>query len=125
MKIVIKGRLPGLNEYIAAERTNRHAAAKMKREAQALVMLQVRRQIRRPLAEPVYMCYLWVEPNRKRDKSNICGFGRKVIEDALVKCGALKNDGWADIAGFADDFAVDKGYPRIEIDIQEDYQCTG
>lgn len=124
MTITIRGRLPGLNEYIAAERTNRHAAAKMKREAQGLVQLQLRRQIRGKLREPVYMRYTWYEPDRRRDKSNISAYGRKIIEDALVKCGALENDGWRNIAGFADEFAVDKGRPRIEIEILEEYQCT-
>lgn len=119
MKIVIKGRLPGLNEYIAAERTNRHAAAKMKRDAQALVQLQLKRQIRGKLREPVYMRYTWYEQDRRRDKSNVCAYGRKIIEDALVKCGALENDGWRNIAGFVDEFAVDRGRPRIEIEIEE------
>ena len=31
----------------------------------------------------------------------------------------LRNDGWQNIAGFTDDFAVDKGRPRIEIEIEE------
>lgn len=36
--LVIPGTLPGLNEYIAAERTNRYKAAAMKREAESLVL---------------------------------------------------------------------------------------
>lgn len=36
--LVIPGTLPGLNEYIAAERTNRYKAAVMKREAESLVL---------------------------------------------------------------------------------------
>lgn len=32
--LVIPGTLPGLNEYIAAERTNRYKAAAMKRKAE-------------------------------------------------------------------------------------------
>ena len=65
------------------------------------------------------MRYLWVEKNRRRDKDNISSFGRKVIQDALVKMGVLRNDGWENIEGFSDNFAVDKGKPRIEIEIEE------
>ena len=34
MKFVILGTLPGLNEYISAERSNRHSAAKMKKQTE-------------------------------------------------------------------------------------------
>ena len=120
MKLIIPGRLPGLNEYIDAERTNRYKAAQMKREAETLVILSARRCLRGSKAKgPVMMYYLWVEPNQKRDKDNISGYGRKIIQDALVKAGFLKNDGWADIVGFADDFAVNKGNPHIEVVIEE------
>lgn len=118
--LTIPGRLPGLNEYIAAERTNRHAAAKMKREAQQAVEWCVRSQLRGVRFErPVRMAYRWFERDRKRDKDNVSAFGRKVIQDALVRVGVLKNDNWAYIEGFADEFAVDKKRPRIEVEIDD------
>ena len=59
------------------------------------------------------MRYTWIEQNRKRDKDNIA-FAKKFIQDALRLAGILKNDGWAEIAGFSDDFQVDpKGYAVI------------
>lgn len=64
----------------------------------AAVVAVLRGQIRRPLREPVYCRYLWVERDRRRDKDNIAAFGRKVIQDALVQMGALRNDGWGGIA---------------------------
>jgi len=36
-----------------------------------------------------------------------------------VLVGILDNDGWKNIKGFTDDFAVDKGSPRIEVVIVE------
>ena len=66
------------------------------------------------------MRYTWYEPNRRRDKDNICAGGRKVIQDALVKGGYLRNDGWKEIAGFSDEFRVDKSCPRIEVEIEEE-----
>lgn len=119
-KLIIPGRLPGLNEYIEACRRNKYKANKMKKDAEDLVMLCARQQLRGWKARgPVMMFYLWVEKDRRRDKDNVSGYGRKIIQDALVKGKFLKNDGWNDIEGFADDFAVDKGNPRIEIVIEE------
>ena len=119
-KLIIFGRLPGLNEYIDAERTNRYKAASLKADAERLVMAYARRDLKRWRAKsPVYMRYTWYEANRRRDKDNVSGYGRKVIQDALVKGGYLRNDGWNEIAGFSDDFRVDKSRPRIEIEIEE------
>lgn len=65
------------------------------------------------------MQYTWYEPDRRRDMDNISSFGRKVIQDGLVKAGVLKNDGWKQIARFSDDFFVDAKNPRIEVLIEE------
>lgn len=118
MKLIIPGRLPGLNEYIEAERGNRYAAAKMKEDTEDYIVIFANQQIPRPLKTPVYMSYLWIEPDRRRDKSNIA-FAKKFIEDALIKAGKLPNDGWKQIKGFKDDFDVDKRNPRVEIEIEE------
>lgn len=119
-KLIIFGRLPGLNEYIDAERTNRYKAASLKADAERLVMVYARRDLKRWRAKsPVYMRYTWVERDRRRDKDNVSGYGRKVIQDALVKLGYLRGDGWAHIVGFSDEFAVDKARPRIEVEIEE------
>lgn len=118
MKLVIPFSLPGLNEYINAERSHRHQAARLKRETQDNIILALKRQIRRPLREPVIMHYTWVEKDRKRDKDNIA-FSKKFVQDALVKMRVLKNDGWPNIEGFTDSFCVDKKRPRVEIEIEE------
>lgn len=120
MKLTIWGTLPGLNEFIDANRRNYHAGAKLKKEAQFLVVMAARKSLKRWRPEgPVYMTYRWFEPNKKRDMDNIAAGGRKIIQDALVEAGVLKNDGWNDIAGFRDEFYVDKKEPRIEVEIEE------
>lgn len=119
MKLVIPFTLPGLNEYISAERTHRQKAANLKRDTQQAVALVLRRQIKRPLKEPVVMHYTWYERSQRRDKDNISAFGRKIIQDALVQIKALQNDGWANIKGFTDSFQVDKKNPRVEIEIED------
>lgn len=118
-KITIQGRLCGLNEYIAAERTNRYRGAEMKRENERMVMAAIRQQLRGiKITKPVYMEYKWVEKNKRRDLDNIT-FGRKIIQDSLIKAGILKDDGWKYIVGFSDRFQVDRENPRIEIKIKE------
>lgn len=122
----IPGRLPGLNEYIEAERSHRLRAARMKSDAENEVMRYIRLDLGRiRVTAPVRIDYRFYEPDRRRDKDNIAGFAHKVIQDALVKAAALKNDGWCDIIGFADSFYVDKQHPRIEITITEESESDG
>lgn len=118
-KFTIKGTLPGLNELIEAERRNRFIGAKLKKQYEAVVMRAARSLGNVEFEEPVYMVYHWYEKDRRRDKDNICAFGRKVIQDALVKARFLRNDGWKNIAGFEDRFYVDKDKPRVVVEILE------
>ena len=115
--LTIPGTLPGLNEYISAERTNKYKAAAMKKNAEELIGLYARSQLRGVLfTGPVTMRYTWYEKDRRRDKDNIA-FARKFIQDALVKAGVLQGDGWQHIEGFTDTFAVDPSNPRICVTI--------
>lgn len=119
-RLAIPGTLPNLNDYIAAERTNRHKGAKMKADSGNVVAAAIRQCLRGVRIEKtVYMEYTWYEPNKRRDKDNVSSFGRKVIQDALVQCGVLKDDGWKYVVGFSDSFEVDNKNPRIEVLIKE------
>lgn len=116
-KFTIRGTLPGLNEYITAERGNRYRAAEMKKRCESVVMHAARSLGSLQVQEPVYMVYHWYEKDRRRDKDNISGYGRKIIQDALVKAHILQNDGWKNICGFEDRFEVDRKNPRIVVEI--------
>jgi hypothetical protein len=118
-KFTIRGTLPGLNELIEAERRNRFIGAKLKKQYEAVVMRAARSLGNVEFEEPVYMVYHWYEKDRRRDKDNICAFGRKVIQDALVKARYLSNDGWKNIRGFEDHFEVDAKNPRVVVEIWE------
>ena len=63
--------------------------------------------------------YHFYEPNKRRDLDNISAFAHKVIQDALVKCKVLNNDGWKEITGYTDSFSCDKENPRIEVVLEE------
>lgn len=120
VKLIIPGRLPGMNEYIAAERRNRYAAAKIKKASTDTVVKAARASLGDWAAESsVRMDYLWIEPNMRRDKDNVSSYGRKIIQDALVEGGYLPNDGWRNVDSFSDAFAVDAENPRIEVIITE------
>ena len=120
-RFIIPGRLPGLNEYIAAEREHRQRGARLKRACEDMICYEIARQLRGVrFVSPVRMRYLWVEKNRRRDKDNISSMGRKLIQDALVRQKVLANDGWENISGFSDCFAVDGKRPRIEVEIDDE-----
>lgn len=116
---VIRGRLPSLNQYINAERTNRYAAAKMKSDLQKLIGAEIRRSNLKQVKPPVKLIYRFYEPNRRRDKDNVAAVAHKFVQDSLVQCGILENDGWDYVEGFSDEFYVDKLSPRIEVFIVE------
>ena len=123
-KIVIPGRLPGLNEYTAACRSHAQRGGQMKREAEEMVLLAIAAQRSRDrfpakFREPVRLHYKFYEPNRRRDQDNVSAFARKVIQDALVMLAVIKNDGWGSVAGSDEVFGVDKASPRIEVEIEE------
>ena len=116
----IPGRLDNLNDFIREERTNRYEGGKLKSKNQEIVSLYIRKQLKGVrINKTVFMEYTWVEMDKRRDLDNISSFGRKVIQDALVNCGVLKNDGWDQISGFTDSFRVDRKNPHIEILIRE------
>ena len=113
--IMIHGKLPTCNEYIDACRKNRYAAAKMKRDAEDLIIWQTKRM--KAISGKVWLQFVWYEPNRMRDPDNVA-FAKKFVLDALQKCGKLKNDNSKFIAGFNDRFVYGKEY-GVEITIQE------
>lgn len=121
-KLTIPGTLPGLNEYISAERSNKYQAAQMKKQAEYVIIQTIRTQLRNvTIHVPIIINYLWVEKNARRDKDNIA-FAKKFIQDGLVKAGIIGNDGWEWIDGFTDEFSIDKKNPRVEVLIKESTQ---
>ena len=119
-KFKIDGRLDGLNEFIAANRTNPYKGNKMKQDNQQIAMWAIRHQLKRlKIEKPIHIHYRFIEKNRRRDKDNISSFAIKVIQDALVQVEAIRNDGWKEVESFSCTFGVDKDNPRIEVTINE------
>lgn len=109
-RFTIHGRLPGQNEFIAANRANIYAGNQMKRNAQRIVSAEILQQLKGVFVDcPVMIAYRYYEPNRKRDKDNVHAFASKVIH--------IENDGWKNIIGFEALFECDPDDPRIEVTI--------
>lgn len=85
-----------------------------------LVSNAIRTSLKRQVIKsPITIHYSFYEPNRRRDLDNIAAVAHKFIQDALVKCKIIENDGWQYINGFSDEFHVDKHDPRIEVTLTE------
>lgn len=113
----IHGRLPSLNEYINAERTNRYKAAKLKRDIQERIGAEIRAANIKPVQVSVTLVYTFYEANRRRDKDNIAAVAHKFVQDSLVNEGIIFDDGWDYITRFYDEFYIDKENPRIEVEL--------
>ena len=119
--LIIHGRLDNLNDYIKALDTSRYKGSALKNENESKVLQEIYSQFGRlRIIKPVKMHYIWYEKDKRRDLDNVSSFGRKVIQDALVKSRVLQNDGWNEIKGFSDEFYVDSKNPRIEVLIEEE-----
>ena len=94
-------KLPSLNEYVRACRTNRYMGAKMKANYEDDICMFVKRLPH--FERPVLIRFHWVEESRRRDLDNVA-FAKKFILDALVKSGVLENDDHKHVRGFSDTF---------------------
>lgn len=111
-------KLPSLNEYITECRTNRFAAAAMKKKVEAGLYPYLYNLPR--FTKPVEIEFTWFEETRRRDLDNVA-FGKKFILDALVKYGKLENDNPRHVVAFRDVFAYGETN-RVIIEIKEKEQ---
>ena len=117
--LCIPGRFPSLNDYIDAERRNKHIAAKIKRDETQRVADLAANSDMQTFDNPVMVRFVWIEPNSRRDADNVA-FAKKFIIDGLVNAGILKGDSRKYVTGFIDDFfKPDKDNPRVLVNIIE------
>lgn len=118
-KIVIPGRLVGMNEIIAANRKSPYVGAKQKKQQQGLVVRAIQFQrIKAVKNYPIKIKINWFEKNYSRDADNITA-AKKFIFDALQETNVLRNDRIREINRLSEAFYVDKLNPRIEVTIEE------
>lgn len=115
-QLLIEGELTALNEYINAERRNRHIAAKIKKDETEYCQDAAEKSGLK-LQETDFPCALiitWYVKNKRKDADNIA-FAKKFILDGLVEANVLPNDNRKYIQGFVDVVKEDKEHQRIEI----------
>lgn len=108
--------MPGLNDYIKAERQHRHMAAKMKSEETLRVKLLSARLPR--FTKPVRLVITWREKDARRDPDNII-FAKKFILDGLKEAGVIPQDSQKWIKGIAESWIIDSANPGVEVLIIE------
>lgn len=100
----IEGKFTSLNNYIAAERTNRYKAAALKKAQTQLVYYQVRHK---KIETPCKLLFTWHIKDKRTDPDNIA-FAKKYILDGLVQANVIPDDTFAHIKGFVDEFVISK-----------------
>ena len=118
MTLTIPGRLPGMNEIIAAaklrKRNYKEYAVMKDKNTEQVAWLAIQSHI--PRFEKAYFIITWYEPDLRRDPDNIMA-GQKFIMDGLVQAGVIPDDSQKYIAGIVHRFRVDKRRPRVEVEI--------
>ena len=117
MLITITGDLAKLNEHDNANRSNRFAGAKLKKDMTDLVAWQVKSKPE--VKNPCTITFHWYYSS-KHDFDNI-RFGCKYVQDGLVKGGVLKDDSQKWVLGYDGDYfiKVDKGKEKVVVEINE------
>lgn len=106
IEFFLPGRLDGLNAVVDANRTNRYAGAKHKKEITEALAWQIRAENIPPLLDVSHhFKFTWYEPNRRRDPDNVAS-AVKFVFDALQVAGVIPDDGWNDVASIAHEFVV-------------------
>lgn len=115
----IKQKLPSLNEWVAANRSNKYLGAKFKNEVEEVIGWNIRNALAsKSLHKPtgaVMVRFEWHERTKKRDADNIAS-AKKFILDALVNTGVLVDDSRKYVKGFYDQIIDDKeDYVIVEL----------
>jgi Holliday junction resolvase RusA-like endonuclease len=119
-QFTIRGRLPGRNEVTSADRGNRYAANKLKRETQEAIAWAAKAARIKPVTRPVTVTCAWYERDRRRDVDNVQS-GVKLILDALQAAGILAGDGQKHVTHVQHEpIQVDRANPRVVVTLEED-----
>jgi hypothetical protein len=120
-RFFVPGTLPGMNEITAAAKSGHgrtNAYARIKAKWQSDIVLIIRGARIGPTVTPIFIHFEWREKDRRRNPDNIAA-GKKIPIDALVKAKVIKNDGWGEIGGWQDSFAVDAKRPGVLVTVFE------
>lgn len=87
--------LPSLNDLLAQAERHPQAYNRLKKQMESITIASIRRDLHgyKP-SKRISLDIVWGEKNKgvKRDFDNVVAAGRKIINDALVKSGTIKDD---------------------------------
>ncbi len=118
-KLIIPGELPDFNSIIDDSKKHWAVYSKQKKKLTWDIALIIKSQKLKPVRKyPIKIKFIWNCKNRMKDPDNICS-AKKFCIDALKEAQIIIDDSFKYIAGFTDEFYIDKNNPRIEVFIEE------
>lgn len=117
MQLIIKNRLPCMNDLINANRLNKYAGADLKRRTQAMIAFELKPQITKRFTKKVIITIHYYEKDNRRDEDNVMT-AAKFILDAMQDINLIPNDNRRYVHLLQEVF-TDRENPRIEISIEE------
>lgn len=116
-RIIIPGRLVGLNEYTRACRSHWSRGSRLKRQQTELVAWYARAAGAHGHEGPVEVTCEWHERDARRDLDNVA-FAAKFVLDGLVMAGVIAGDDQAHVTGIEHRFLVSPDYPRVVVEVR-------
>lgn len=117
MRFIIPGRLPCMNDLIAANRLNKYAGAGVKKKTQRQIILILQPQVQgQRFTEKVNIRIEYYEKDMRRDEDNVMS-AAKFILDALQDMDIILNDS-RKYVHLTQEVFTDRENPRIEITIK-------
>lgn len=118
MKLIIPGRLPCMNDLIAANRLNKYAGAGVKKKTQRQIILILQPQVQgQRFTEKVNISIEYYEKDMRRDEDNVMS-AAKFILDALQDMDFIPNDS-RKYVHLTQEVFTDRDNPRIEIEVNK------
>ena len=117
-RIIIPGRLVGLNEYTRACRSHWSRGSRLKRQQTELVAWYARAAGARGHEGPVEVTCEWHERDARRDLDNVA-FAAKFVLDGLVMAKVIAGDDQAHVTGIRHVFAVCPDWPRVVVEVRD------
>ena len=117
---VIEEKLPSLNDYINACRTNYYIGAKLKKNVESkistYILVAKAKKTLQPTDKPIIVHFEWHEKTMRRDTDNIAS-AKKFILDAMQTAGIIINDNRKYVKGFTDNFFdADKDFVVVTLE---------
>lgn len=114
--------LPSLNDILAEATKHPKAYWRLKTGMETVVISAIRRDLKGYKANKrISLDIVWGEKNKgaKRDYDNVVSAGRKIINDAMVKAGVIKDDNPTYLMYGRNKFAY-TSEPYVEVFIREE-----